>query len=312
LPSLDALTEWTPARARAVDTIAGPDGVIVGAAVDHRDALRVVLARKNLDVSDAEVSALKVCVARALAPHASTMLLDAEFSAAQAVAAGALPGDTALVIPLEANGYGEASTAASTRLLEGWSAAKAAALGASGCKLLLPYRVDRVEHARGQEQVVRAAVRDCHEAGVALVLEPIVYEASGEAFGDLVVEGARRLATLGPDILKVQYPGSAAACRRLDKACGPRVPWVLLGAGASGDALATQIQRACEAGASGFIVGRTLFADALSRDLETTASELRDVSVPLLQKLATVAKRHATPWRKRVGPLAQPPLGWYR
>ena len=53
----------------------------------------------------------------------------------------------------------------------------------------------------------------------------------------MVVEGARRLAALGPDVLKVQYPGDAEACRALDAARGRDVPWVLLGGGAAPESL---------------------------------------------------------------------------
>ncbi len=46
-------------RARALDQLAGPDGVIVGAAADHRDALRPVLELRGLHLDDAGIGALK-------------------------------------------------------------------------------------------------------------------------------------------------------------------------------------------------------------------------------------------------------------
>ena len=42
------MSAWTPARARRLDELAGPDGVIVGVAVDHRDSLRAALAKKGI------------------------------------------------------------------------------------------------------------------------------------------------------------------------------------------------------------------------------------------------------------------------
>ena len=66
----------------------------------------------------------------------------------------------------------------------------------------------------------------CREAGLALILEPIVYKREGEEragedrYAELVVEGARRLAALEPDVLKLQYPGTAAGCEALDAAVG--------------------------------------------------------------------------------------------
>jgi tagatose 1,6-diphosphate aldolase len=289
---------WTPARARRLDEIAGPDGVIVGAAVDHRDSLRAAIAKKGLPKpSDAELSDLKVRIAAALAPAATVVLLDAETSAAQALAAGALPGDVALGVPLEAQGYGDAD-APLTTFLAGWSPAQAVRLGASACKLLLPYRLDEPEQVAAQDAVVRRAVAECHAAGVALILEPIAAKA------ELIVESARRLAAFGPDVLKVQHPGSADACRALDEACGPEVPWVLLGGGADAESLEHQIGEACAAGASGFIVGRTLWDGALE-----SPDTLETVSRPLLERLGAVAREHATPWRDRVGTISAPPPG---
>jgi tagatose 1,6-diphosphate aldolase len=305
-------------RARALDRLSSPSGVIAGAAVDHRDSLQAVLAKRGMQLDDAGITELKVRVASALAPAASLILLDAEYSVAQAITAGAVPGSTGIVVPLEAMGYGDVASVSRTQFLEGWSAAKGRRLGASGAKLLLPYRVDDADQAERQDDVVRTAVAACRDAGLALVVEPIVYKREGEEqagggrFGELVVDGARRLARLEPDILKLQYPGSAAACEELDAACGPLVPWVLLGGGASEDAIGGQIEDACRAGASGFIVGRTLFDAGLVTDPEESRRALLEHSRPLLERLASLAERLATPWRDRVGALPPPPRGWYR
>ncbi|HEY6757862.1 MAG TPA: hypothetical protein VI318_00150 [Baekduia sp.] len=318
MTTLTGASTWTAARARAVDQIAGDDGVVVGAAVDHRDSLSVALRRRGLpDPSPEQLTELKVRVARELAPVASVILLDAEFSAAQALAAGAVPRSTGLVVPLEAQGYGDGGDVRRTSFLPGWDPAKAAALGACGCKLLLPYRPDVPEQRGHQDAVVEEAVAACRAAGVALVLEPIVYARDGEdllpeRFSELVVETARRLSALGPEILKLQYPGSAAACADLDRACGPDVPWVLLGGGADAGALTAQIEEACAAGASGFIVGRTVFDPGLVAGTDASVRALREESVPMFARLAAAAREHARPWRERVGAIPVPPLGWYR
>jgi tagatose 1,6-diphosphate aldolase len=291
---------------------------VVGAAVDHRDSMTVALQKRGLAAPTPEdLMALKLRVARALAPAASVILLDAEYAAAQALAIGAIPRDTALVVPLEAQGYGEGGDLRLTSFLPGWTPQKAAALGAAGCKLLLPYRPDLPEQHRRQDEVVGAAVEACQAAGVALVLEPIVYARDGEQlaeelFAELVIETASRLAPLGPEILKLQYPGSRTACEALDKACGRAVPWVLLGGGADTDDLARQIADACAAGASGFIAGRTLFDPALVADVADSEAALRERSLPMLARFAALARAHAQPWRARVGELAVPALGWYR
>lgn len=317
---MSVTTAWTAARARAIDLLADEAGVVVGVAVDHRDSLQAALARRGLpQPSNEELCGLKLRVAAALAPAASMLLLDPEYSAAQALAAGVVPRGTALAVALEAQGYGPEGQGdlRQTSFLPGWSAAKAAALGAVACKLLLPYRPDLAEQSEPQDEVVRTAVAACREAGVALVLEPVVYPRSGETlepgtFADLVVATAERLSPLEPDILKLQYPGSYEDCERLDAACGPAVVWVLLGGGAAPDVLEAQIADACRAGASGFIVGRTLFDAALVEDRAASEAALREVALPMLARFSAAARAHARPWRERIGTVPSPPLGWWR
>lgn len=300
-------------RARALDQLAGPDGVIVGAAADHRDALRPVLERRGLHLDDAGIGALKARIARALAPHATMLLLDVELGMPSAVAAGALPGTTALVVPLENQGYGDVATVHETTTMPGWSPLAARLAGAAACKLLLPFRVDAPEQAARQVAVAERCAAACRDAGTVLVLEPIVYRRAGEEldearFGELVVAGAARLAATDPGLLKLQHPGSAEACAALDAACTARTPWVLLGGGAEEDVLLAQIEEACAAGASGFIVGRTLWSDALLPDEAAGDEALAARSVPRLARLASAARASAQPWRARVGALPQPPV----
>jgi tagatose-1,6-bisphosphate aldolase len=305
------------ARARALDAIAGADGVVIGVAVDHRDALQLALQRRGLQLSHVEIGSLKARITRALAPLATVVLLDVEHGVGPAIATGALPGSTALCVPLEAQGYGDVAGVQETTFLPGWSAVRARSIGACACKLLLPYRADVLDQATRQEHVVESAVRACRDAGVVLILEPIVYSRSGEAsvgngrFSELVVEGARRLSRLHPDVLKLQYPGSATGCRDLDAACGAEIPWVVLGGGADANSLVVQVEEACRAGAWGFIVGRTLWDDVLVPDLADQQRLLAERATPLLQRLAAVARDHATPWRDRVPPVPIPPSGWY-
>jgi tagatose-1,6-bisphosphate aldolase len=86
---------------------------------------------------------------------------------------------------------------------------------------------------------------------------------------------------------------------------------VLLGGGAGEDVIGGQIEDACRAGASGFIVGRTLFDAGLVTDPDKSRKALVSHSRPLLERLAAIAEKLATPWRERVGVLPQPPRGWY-
>jgi tagatose-1,6-bisphosphate aldolase len=304
-------------RARTLDALADESGVFIGAAADHRDALKNELAKTGADIGDADVAEIKARVAAAIAPAASLILLDIELGAPAAIASGALPGSTALVVPLEAAGYGDVAKVHESVLMDGWSPAAARRIGAAACKLLLPFRVDVPDQADRQEAIAGRCAAACREAGTVLVLEPIVYRRPGEEiapdrYAELVVAGAARLVGTDPGILKLQHPGSSDACRDLDEAVGPGTPWVLLGGGAEEETLLRQVEEACRAGASGFIVGRTIWSDALVADPAERERVLRERARERLERLAAVARAHATPWRARVGSPAAPGVDPYR
>jgi tagatose-1,6-bisphosphate aldolase len=302
--------------------LADEGGVFAIAAADHRDALRTAYVRAGLEPpSDEGIRDLKTLIVRELAPHVTGLLLDFEWGAA-ALAHGAL-GPCPVVLPLEAQGYGDAASGRRTTLIEGWSPARALVLGATACKLLLPYRADDPDGAAAQDAVVRTAVAACHEAGLPLVLEPIVHalpdddeRAYTEAYPAHVLAGVERLQPLGPDILKVQFPRAeqgdeAAWCDRIDAACGP-TPWVLLGGGTDAEVFARDLAVACDAGASGFIAGRTVWQSVIGTHDGAAARSLRATAVPLLERLRDIACARARPFTDRLPDVATPALDWYR
>lgn len=275
--------------------LAAADGTVAGVAVDHRDSMQAALrAARIFEPDDDLVVAIKVDVVRELANLASVVLVDASATWPALLAAGALPHDVAVVVPLEAQGYGAAHEIDRTRLLDHPTPGEAAAAGAAACKLLLPFRADHPQRARTQLHVAAATTEACHGAGLPLVLEPIVWAMPGEQLDDerraeLVVEAAHLLSPLRPGLLKLQYPGSASACASLHEACDEH-PWVLLGGGCPIDQLVVQVREACRAGARGFIVGRSLFAPALTRDVAARRAALHGEARPSFARLAAAAR----------------------
>jgi sulfofructosephosphate aldolase len=306
-------------RLRGLDMLSDTRGIFALAAVDHRDALGVAFKDAGYETPPPErIAALKATIARALAPHATGLLIDVELGA-PAIALGA-PGPCPIVVPLEAQGYHDVSSGRVTTFLPGFSPAIARTLGATACKLLLPYRPDHEASAALQDDVVRTALSGCHAEGLPLILEPILYALPGEApedfataFAGLVVAAAKRLQALGPDILKVQFPrddrgDEASWCKQLDAVCGP-TPWVLLGGGGAPEVFARDLRIACANGASGFIAGRTLWTGVIGDDDEAE-TWLRRVGVPLLHSLRDIAQS-GRPWRERAGAAATPPRDWF-
>ena len=299
-------------RRRRLERLAGPDGIVAGLAIDHRDSLRVYLERRGLiGLTTTELGALKAALVKVLAPAASALMLDAELGQA-AFESGVVPAAIGLIMPLEAQGYEVVGDGRVSALLEDWQAI-APSHHADATKLLLPYRVDHERSAARQDALVAHVVDRCHRQGLPVVIEPVVYPWSSESAADfahayerLVVGAVARLRPLGADLLKVPFPlldlattGEARAgeaCRALADACAG-TPWVLLGAGAGLDEFVDQIRLAGVAGASGFLAGRGIWGPALSRDPAEAERLARDVALPAFERCRAAARRFAQPLR---------------
>jgi tagatose 1,6-diphosphate aldolase len=278
----------------------GPDGLIAGIAIDHRDALLEAWQRiTERRPERSAVEAFKARAVRTVGPHATVVLLDAEFGG-PALRERVVPLDVALVMPLEAQGYQSVGDGRLTTLLPDFGAAEAARLGAVGCKLLLPYHPDDVGSAAFQDEVARGAITESHETDMPLVVEPIVYRFEAESpasfdarLAERVSTTAAHLAKLAPDVLKLQFPAGTpdddVACAAVTRACGG-IPWVLLGAGSDAETFAAQLKTAVRAGAAGFIVGRTVWEGALALDEAASNAYLGQEAVPMFRHFAEIAR----------------------
>jgi tagatose 1,6-diphosphate aldolase len=287
--------EHLDALAPALRPLATPAGAICVLALDHRDAMRNAYKRAGVaDVSEAAMLDAKVRITDALAGCFSSILLDV--AAVEACRRPAL----GLLMPLETQGHEPLDGGRLNRLMADFGPAEAAALGAHGCKLLLYYRADRAASAERQLALVRQAAADCHRHGLALVVEPLVYRLRDEdeqvyvrRFGELVVAAARDVAAADVDLLKLQFPGDAAACAQLMEAAGPR-PWTLLGGSdVDGETFVRQLAAACAAGARGFIAGRAIWAGALALEPAAQSAWLDEHARPLIARLTDIADTHA-------------------
>ena len=89
-------------KLRGLQQCTSARGTFTCLALDHRQNLR----RANpAFVDDFELGHFKLDVVAELAPFATSVLLDPEVSAAQAIAEGKLPGDKAFVVAVESTGY---------------------------------------------------------------------------------------------------------------------------------------------------------------------------------------------------------------
>ncbi|MBK8021998.1 MAG: tagatose 1,6-diphosphate aldolase [Chloroflexi bacterium] len=312
-------------KVRALQRVSTSAGHFTILAVDHVAALRRALKPAAPDqVRDEEIAAFKAQVTRALAPESSGVLLDPMYGAAQAIAGGYL-GSAGLLLELENADYALQSPLLRCETISDWNVAKIKRMGGDGVKLFYFYNHDQIEHARQQDDLLMQIVADCTEHDIPFYAEPILYPAGAptpvhqERFTGLVIAAAQRVEGLGADILKMEFPLSAAqwgdpaaaraACDELHAAT--TIPWVLLSAGVDFETFCQQVEIACAAGASGVIAGRAVWGDAAHiADLEARQAWLETTGRERMRQLAELT-RLGEPWMERLTP-APITSTWYR
>lgn len=348
-------TALTAGKLRGLTTLADGRGAFAMVALDQRPPIFQALARagdrRPDQVADDEVARVKTALARALAPHASAVLLDPVWGLPHALRA--VPGRTGLMVTLEDHAFEEAAGERRSREIPGWSVAKIKRCGAAGVKLLAWDRPDASEATRAaQEALVARVGAACREHDLPFVLELLLYPLPGEdpnslayarAKPERVLRSVRRFADerFGVDLFKLELPadlrrarGAGAAEARggglepaydlsevrgilaaLDEASP--APWVLLSAGVAPDEFEEGLALALEAGASGFLAGRAVWLDALDAypDLEAVRARLEAESAPYLRRISALTEK-ALPWteHRRFGgapELAEGGAGWH-
>lgn len=259
-------------------------------AVDHRDSLRQFVRPDDPDSLTAdEITALKIELVAGVGDLATGVMLEPEYSIPQVVESGALPRGVGFFAALESQGYLDEPERAPTSILEGWSVEQAKASGAAAAKLLLAYRPDGrlvVE----QEAVARSIIEACHAIGLAIAVEPLFYGIGpNDDRAAIVVETARRFAAMEPDLLKLPYPGTSAACQEITALAA--MPWAMLSGGGSFDVFVDQFADAADAGCSGFMVGRALWGEAVMAASGDRAATITDVVRPRFERLLAINAR---------------------
>jgi tagatose 1,6-diphosphate aldolase/sulfofructosephosphate aldolase len=281
--------------------------------MDQRNTLRRMFTAVGLDASDDDLRTAKADVARVLTPAASGLLSDPTYGIPAITEANALAPNCGLLVagePSERRNYhGEPRTHRDPGLNAQWALDQ----GGDVFKFFLQLRADRPAPAQGEPDLVAEAltvcqeiIDDCRGTGVPVVIENLIYELPGEelrgrAREDAIIEAARALNDLDIDLLKLEYPGSPQACRRLAGILGR--PWAVLSAGVPFDQFTDIIQIAAdEGGASGFIAGRSVWREVVSLTGQQRQEFLMSVALPRLEELLDVAERRARPWNEASRP----------
>jgi len=297
----------TPSTTRSLADISTPDGVFSIIAMDQRNTLRRMFSAVGIDATDADLVVAKADVARALTTLASGILFDPTYGVPAITGTGALAETCGLLVASEPAERGKLGVEPITRRDPALDSRWVLSQGGDANKFFAQLRADRPAPAAGEPDLVAQCLRavsevvaDCSEVGVPSVIENLVYPFEGEDFSggrreDAIIEAARALNEIDCDLLKLEYPGSPAGCRRLAEVLDR--PWAVLSAGVPFDDFTKVLRIAFdEGGASGFIAGRSVWREALPLNGIERQRYLSDVACPRLERLVAVAAERARPY----------------
>lgn len=306
-------------------------------AVDQRQSLRGMIAEEKgiqpTDIPGSDLTRIKRIVAETVAPTSSAVLLDPIYGFPKALENA--DGYGGVLVAAEVTGYETVRERERlSRLVDEWDPAAWVRKGVDGVKLLLWHHPAVSTVARQhQESLVERVGAQCAEAGLPLLLEAKVYPLYGTSLNAgwarvkpyLVIDAAKTYSAprFAVDLLKLDFPvdlkyveeyqrpdvewkaGEAvydlgavqSFCERLDEAA--QVPWVILSAGVDLEEFVENIRLANEAGASGFLCGRTVWKNVISEfpDEKRMRDHMIQVGVPNFHAILE-ANESALPWHQ--------------
>jgi len=314
----------TIGKYRLISHVSTASGHFAILAIDHRANL---LERLNqtapTPLNDEDFASFKMLLMKYVLPPASGILADPGSAIGKGIAHRLIQGHQGIIAPIEVTDYNIHPSQREMNWIPDWSIAKLKRMGGAGVKMLLPYH-PKSDNAAYKHDVVKQVVEQCAEHDIPLYLEPIAHPLqanqalSNAELLDVVLEMATTFSAMGADILKMQFPVDAkqssdenewiSACQQLNKAC--TVPWALLSAGVTYDTFERQAKIACQAGASGVIVGRAVWTEAVDLQGDARVEFLRTTARQRMETLAQICADHAHPWFDRVATPAND-VTWY-
>ncbi len=317
----------TPGKFWGLRRLAAPDGTFRMLAVDQRPPIKQLVARnaaRGASKKDA-LAQIKATLLESLAPHASASLADPAHGLAPAL--HLVPPATGLIATLEDSAFRTVAGERKSAPIKGWSALQIRRAGADAVKALAWYHPGASDAVRKHQQdFVRAIGQQCAELDIPFVFELLRYRHGSDAIdpdsplypvshAEEVVASVREFAheDYGIDLFKLESPWptrllpdfddfnlDAYDCRdafeEIDAVANR--PWVLLSAGSPRAKFELALRYAYEAGASGFLAGRTIWWEAAQAwpDMELMRKKLAAASVPYMRRINKLTAAHAKPW----------------
>ena len=287
-----------------------PGGGFAMVALDQRESLRTMLRRPNGPVDDTlgddALRSFKRLAAATLSPLASAVLLDRAYGLDGSAPPELAPG-CAFILAADDLIQPAGLPVQDTELDDEVTPDLVASTGAAALKLLVLWRTgDDPDRRHG---IVGRFLRLCTQAGVPGIVEGIVRKGTGaddarrgtdphagwasdDERDQAIVSAAAELGAHRPGLYKGEVPSYGRGdplhlrdrCAEITAALP--CPWVVLSTGVRADDFTGAVEHACRGGASGFLAGRAIWADAAGSD--DPAEALRTRAVDRLRRLNAV------------------------
>ncbi|HEV3115830.1 MAG TPA: tagatose 1,6-diphosphate aldolase [Gemmataceae bacterium] len=309
----------SPGKLRGLQSISNPNGTLTMVALDQNSSMISMIKDSLKRRGEAreptfdEIVEAKVMLARALAPRASAVLVDAYYGAWNTVASFSLPRDVGLLVRVEKSGGNKNARGAPLGEIEpGWGVGKIKRMGADAVKLLAQFEPTEPQSAEHQFALVQQVYDDCQKHDILMLLETVAFPFDGEkkdskSFmerkASTVLESARRLSRFC-DIYKAEFPGNLG--KESDAQLKDNLhklndvserPWVLLSAGVDFPDYKKQVEMAVQAGASGVLGGRAFWKEYFLQEGPQARDKFaRQEAADRVRQIDEIVKKSATPW----------------
>jgi tagatose 1,6-diphosphate aldolase len=314
----------TPGKLRGLQRISNANGTLTMVALDQNSSMismiKDSLKKKNesREPTYDEIVEAKVMLAKALAPHASAILVDAYYGVWNTVASFSLPRDVGLLVRVEKSGGEKTKRGAPLGAIEpGWGVHKIKRISADAVKLLAQYEPTEPESAEHQFNLIQQVYDACQRYDILMLLETVAFPFDGEkkdskSFlerkANTVIESARQLSRFC-DVYKAEFPGTLGHesdsqlmknLEELNRVC--ERPWVLLSAGVDFPDYKRQVDMALKSGASGVLGGRAFWKEYfLQEGAPARENFARQEAASRVRTVHEMVLHHATPWFVRYG-----------
>lgn len=300
-----------PRRAHTISdglaAISTADRTLAIVAMDQRGTLRRMYQAIGVDEPTTDqMIELKFNIISSLRGSASAFLIDPDYGVPAAKKSLENGADFGVLISAEPAIRGTINGEPRTHRDPQQSAVWVANMGGDAVKFLVQLRADRTANPTGPDtraevlHVIKEVIDDCREFGIPSIIENLIFPLSGEApwspqqRADHIIEAAALIDELGPDVIKLEYPGDGASCRRLANTI--KRPWAVLSAGVGFNEFEEVVKISCdEGGASGFIAGRSIWKEAVGMESNAGKRFLAETGRQRLDALRRAIDGRATP-----------------